>query len=125
MRRVAVLAVGVAAVVLIACSSDTSAPSSASSSPAPDLIHVTTTPAQEAMVTKVVDAFRREEPSVQFKISTHGYLALTNAVAHREADLAVLPSEWLDQVRDDLSSGSFGRNLAVIALPASNPRGVI
>jgi ABC-type molybdate transport system substrate-binding protein len=122
MKRGTLLAIAfVAALVSSSCSDDkAAAPPSSASKPA-NLVTVAVAPALERTVASIVDAYRASDPSAQLEVVALDQEALTAAVDDETADIAVLPTPWLDPVRHGLPSGSFGRSLAVIAVPAANP----
>jgi ABC-type molybdate transport system substrate-binding protein len=127
MRRRAVLGLAiVVAVVFAGCASDDKAAPAASSSSKPDnLVTVTVTPDLEDIVTQVIHAYEKDDPSLQFQVFTHTHDGITEAVANKKTDVAVLPALWLlEPASKGLTTGRFGRNLAVIAVPTGNPRHV-
>ena len=122
MRRAKFLVVAiVAAVVLAACGSS----DSSSNDPNTDArLTVYTPPQLEDVVNEIATAFEANNPGEPITIITEEQDAIVKSVADGAADIAVLPDVWLASSGADLDTGSFGRNLAVIAVPAGNPAGV-
>ena len=121
MRRAKFLVVAiVAAVVLAACGSSDS---SSEDTNATNRLTVYTAPQLEGIVNQVVEAFETENPGEPITIIVEDQTAILASVDDGNADIAVLFDTWLGS-RGGLNTGSFGRDLAVIAVPADNPAGV-
>ena len=113
----------VAALLLGACGSDDDNGSSGSTTEgqAGTALAVYTVPQLEDIVQEVVQAYEAENPEASVEITTEGQAAIAASVGDKKPDVAILPALVLDPISEGLEPASFGRTLAVIAVPADNP----
>ena len=118
MNRYTVVVVSVvAALVLAACGSDKKP---ASLSPTESKTVTVTTLAQvKDVATKLAALFQHDHPGVTVTVTADTAGGITASVAKKTSEVAIATSATLKR-----ATGSFGRDLAVIAVAAANPHHV-
>jgi ABC-type molybdate transport system substrate-binding protein len=127
-KRSSVVAVAVvAALALGACgSSKKSGTTTTTKKGKPAGVVVYTIPQLKSVLTALVHAYNKANPKLPFRlpITTDTQRGVAGSVAQARAGVAVLPVTSLKKLAAGETKGTFGRNLAVIAVPAANPHHV-
>jgi ABC-type molybdate transport system substrate-binding protein len=111
--------------VLGACSDDGSSPTSApGGGPATNQpVSVQVYPQLTGVVSKLITAYKAEKPAAQVAVAPVDQKTLSGAVAAgMTTNVAIGPTDWVRQ--KGAKWENFGRNVAVVAVPAANPKKV-
>lgn len=119
MKRCTVFVVAVVTLVsLAACGSDKKP---ASLAPSTASVSVLIGPGVAQVVAKLVAAYQSANPTVKITVTPALPATITTTVANGTAEVAISPAGLFKTASKPLP---FGRNLAVIAIPAANPKHV-
>jgi ABC-type molybdate transport system substrate-binding protein len=125
-RSTVVVVAVVAALVPSACSHSAKKAAPTRSTQAAGPVSVYTVAPLTDIVVKVIQAYNYNagHPGAPLTVTTETQQVIARSVASGKPAVVVLPGAWLKAMSGVSHTGSFGRSLAVIAVPAKNPRHV-
>ncbi len=124
-RWTVVVPIVLSALALSSCGSDKKPASPASGSTLPSgAISVVTTPDLKSVVDELVQTYKTQHPGSDVVVTADADNAVAKTVATGNPAIAIGNAAIFKDAKKDLPVASFGRNLAVIAVPVANPHHV-